>query len=131
MNWPQSQLITNFINTKTNNLPNNSNDFLPRTYRNTDSSIVAKKNYNVNTTNSINNNKVYIKKRKEGNPRHKSSNKTDINNPPENFNNYNINNKKKVMSKIDVHGQRRPTSNSIRMQNSSNNFQEKKNIKNS
>ena len=118
--------LTNFVNTKNNNLQNNNNnEFFPKTYRNTDSAILRKKNYDLNSNNNTNN-KVYIKKRKEGNPRHKSSNKTDINNPPENFNNYNINNKKKVMSKIDVHGQRRPTSNSIRMQNLSNNFQEKR-----
>ena len=40
--------------------------------------------------------------------------------------NSNIPNNKKIMSKIDVQGAKRPISNSIRMQNMSNNFQEKR-----
>ena len=112
--------LTNFINTKTNNLPNNSNDFLPRTYRNTDSSIVAKKNYNVNTTKSINNNKVYIKKRKERNPPKKSVNKTDISNNEESLSNSNIVTKK-IMNKIDIQQGRRSTANNISIQRLSNN----------
>ena len=116
--------LTNFINTKNNNLQNNPNEFLPKTYRNTDSAVLRKKNYDINS--NTHNNKVYIKKRKEGNPRHKSTDKTDINNLQENFNNSNIPNNKKIMSKIDVQGAKRPISNSIRMQNMSNNFQEKR-----
>ena len=119
--------LTNFINTKTT-VPNNSNDFLPKTYRNTDSSIVAKKNnYNINTMNNIsNNNKVYIKKRKERNPPKKSVNKTDINNNnEENLSKSNIATKKMV-NKIDVQEVRRSTANNISIQRLSNNQQGKK-----
>ena len=112
--------LTNFINAKTN-MPNNSNDFLPKTYRNTDSSIVAKKNYNINTMNNINNNnRVYIKKRKERNPPKKSVNKTDINNNEENLSKSNIVTKK-IINKIDIQEVRRSVANNISIQRLTNN----------
>ena len=112
--------LTNFINSKTN-MPNNSNDFLPKTYRNTDSSIVAKKNYNINTMNNINNNnRVYIKKRKERNPPKKSVNKTDINNNEENLSKSNIVTKK-IINKIDIQEVRRSVANNISIQRLTNN----------
>ena len=112
--------LTNFINAKTN-MPNNSNDFLPKTYRNTDSSIVAKKNYNINTINNINNNnRVYIKKRKERNPPKKSVNKTDINNNEENLSKSNIVTKK-IINKIDIQEVRRSVANNISIQRLTNN----------
>ena len=112
--------LTNFISAKTN-MPNNSNDFLPKTYRNTDSSIVAKKNYNINTMNNINNNnRVYIKKRKERNPPKKSVNKTDINNNEENLSKSNIVTKK-IINKIDIQEVRRSVANNISIQRLTNN----------
>ena len=118
--------LTNFINSKNNNLTNNMDDSNPKTYRNTVSSIIIKKNYNTNNNiNSNNNNNVYIKKRKERNPRQKSTNKTDINNADENTNNSNIISKK-LINKIDTNGTRRVASNNIRMQSMSNNLQIKK-----
>ena len=119
--------LTNFINSKNNNLTNNMDDSNPKTYRNTVSSIIIKKNYNTNSNiNNNNNNNVYIKKRKERNPRQKSTNKTDINNvADENTNNSNIISKK-LINKIDTNGTRRIASNNIRMQSMSNNLQVKK-----
>ena len=120
--------LTNFINSKNNNLTNNMDDSNPKTYRNTVSSIIIKKNYNTNSNinNNNNNNNVYIKKRKERNPRQKSTNKTDINNvADENTNNSNIISKK-LINKIDTNGTRRVASNNIRMQSMSNNLQVKK-----
>ena len=116
--------LTNFINSKNNNMINNMDDSNSKTYRNTVSSIIIKKNYNTNSNNNSNNN-VYIKKRKERNPRQKSSNKTDINNGDENANNSNIISKK-LINRIVTHGTRRVASNNIRMQSMSNNFQVKK-----
>ena len=115
--------LTNFVNIK-NNIQNNNNDSLPKTYRNTESGIVPKKQYNSNTMHN-NNNNVYIKKRKERNPRKKSTNKTDINNLEENVSNSNMINKK-IISKIEAQGTKKPHMNNIRIQSMSNNIPDKK-----
>ena len=115
--------LNNFLNKKNNNLQNIQNEFLTSIYRNTDTDILRQKNYNMNSK-TFYNNRVIVKKIKDGNPRHKRINKTKINNLQENFNNSNIINKKKV-SKIDIQEEKRPISNSISKQNMVNQFQEK------
>ena len=113
--------LTNFINTKNSNGPNNMNEFFPRSYRNTDTAILTKKNYKSNT-NENNDNKVYIKKRKERNIRQKSTNKTDINNQEDNTSNSNLLNKK-IVNKMDIKSTRKIASSNIGIQNTGNNLQ--------
>ena len=118
--------LNNLLSTK-NNLQNIQNEFLTRIYRNTD--VLRKNNYKINSKNyynNFNNNRFYVKEIKDGNPRHKRINKTEIIiNLPENFNNSNITNKNKVISKIKIKEAKRPISNSYRKNNMVNHFQEK------
>ena len=116
--------LTNFINTKNNNMSNDMNEFFPRSYRNTDPMIIKKINHKTNN-NIISNNNVYIKKRKERNLGQKSTNKTDINNPEENRSNSNIIHKK-LINKIDSNRDKKVVSNDMDLQNINNNFQIKK-----
>ena len=115
--------LNNIINTKNNNLQNIQNEFLNRIYMNTD--VLRKKNYKINSI-THHNNRVSIKKIKNGILRHKNTNKTEINVLKEDFNNSNITNKNKIMNKIDIQEAKMPISNSIHMQNMVNHFQEKK-----
>ena len=116
--------LTNFVNVKNNIQNNNNNDFMPKSYRNTESGIATKKPYNSNTIHNINNN-VYIKKRKERNPRKKSTNKTDINNLEEKLSNSNMINKQ-IINKLEAQGTKKPHINNIRIQSMSNNIQPNK-----
>ena len=67
--------LTNFMNSKDNKA---INDTFSRTYRNNQEKFRQKNSFNTNTHIINNNNKIYIKKRKERNLQKNNTNKTEI-----------------------------------------------------